>query len=282
MAAFGPDFQRARQGWLYEPSGGPNVLVALLLAVAMFIVVAVLQTAFGFAAYFWLYGKLDVSPEAINLAQSDFAKATIVGMLPSGLLASLIAWYVARRWKDGNGGLPLHVPDFGIMGWAAIIIGFAIVVWAVFIGTFVALGIDPQTYAPTSGGINDDTSAAGLVEKVLADLADEPVLFALAIPGVTIAVPLAEELIFRGPAFAALARSPVGKWGAVLISAAAWSLVHLTAPWLFVAVIFMMGLILGVMLLRFGSLWVTIVCHCVWNSLSTSLIFGSQYMPGAQ
>jgi membrane protease YdiL (CAAX protease family) len=202
-------------------------------------------------------------------------------MLPSGLVAAFVAWFVARRWRSGNGGMPLHLPDFGMLGWATIVLGFAITVYVLFIATFAILGIDPQTYAPSSAGIDDPNSAAGLVEKVLADLADEPLLFALAIPGVTIAVPLAEELIFRGPAFAALVRSPAGRWGAVLISAAAWSLVHLTAPWLFVAIIFMMGLILGTLLLRFGSLWVTIVCHCVWNALSTFAIFGSQNLPGA-
>jgi membrane protease YdiL (CAAX protease family) len=282
VAAFGPDFRRARRGWLYESAGGPGVIAAIAIAAAMFLVVAFLQTVFGVLIYLWLYGPADLTPDGFNLDPSAFAKSTIVGMLPSGLLATLVAWFVARRWKTGDGGLPLHLPQFGWGGWSSIAVGFAVAVYVLFIGTFWALGIDPQYYAPTSGGISDENSSAGLVEKVLADLADEPMLFAIAIPGVTVAVPIAEELIFRGPAFAALVRSPLGRWGAVLISSAAWAMVHLTAPWLFIAVIFMMGLILGTMLLRFGSLWVTILCHCLWNALSTSLIFGAQHLPGAQ
>ena len=105
-------------------------------------------------------------------------------------------------------------------------------------------------------------------------------MFALALPGIILGAPLAEELIFRGPLFAALRTTWIGKTGAVVLTAAGWSLIHgASAPWLFVGIIFVMGLVLGLLLLRFGSLWVTIVCHCVWNSLSSLAIFGTQAAP---
>ena len=101
-----------------------------------------------------------------------------------------------------------------------------------------------------------------MVEKVMADLSDEPLLFALALPGVTLLCRSWKRLCFAGRLFSALRNSWFGKTGAVFITAAAWAVVHgMAAPWLFVFIIFVMGLVLGWLLLRFGSLWVTIVCH---------------------
>lgn len=282
MAAFGPDFLRAKREWLYDLSAKPSLLVALISLVGLFILMAVFQTVFGFAIYFLQNGFGVESVAEASDAQNSFAKATIVGMLPAGVLTALSAWWLARAsYAPENRGMPLHMPRLGFLGWIVVILGFIIGVYVLFFALFTALGVDPQDYMPKSGGVNDDQSMAGLVEKVLADMVSEPLLFAIALPGVTIAMPMAEELVFRGPIFAAIASSRAGRWGAVILTSAAWALIHMTAPWIFVAIIFMMGLILGVLLLRFGSLWVTIVCHSIWNSMSSLAIFGSQNLPGS-
>ena len=283
MALFGPDFAKARSGWLYDISAKPSLIVALVSLVALIVLMALLQIAGGFAVYSLLSGSgADALADAATI-QNDFAKATIVGMLPTGLLTALAAWWMARTfYLPENRGMPLHLPKLGLLGWVMVIVGFVIAVYVLYFALFALLGLDPQDYMPKSGGIDEDQSKAGLVEKVLADMASEPLLFALALPGVMIAMPLAEELVFRGPVFAALAASRVGRWGAVLLTSAAWAMVHMTAPWMFVAIIFLMGILLGVLLLRFGSLWVTIVCHCIWNSVSSLAIFGNQAVPGAQ
>lgn len=39
--------------------------------------------------------------------------------------------------------------------------------------------------------------------------------------------------------------------------------------------IFVMGLIFGWMMYRFGSLWVTIICHAVWNGTFALVAFGA-------
>jgi membrane protease YdiL (CAAX protease family) len=250
MAGFGPDFHKAKRDWLYDLSARPSLLVAAVSLIGLFVLMALLQTVFGFAVYFLLQNGSGVQSFAeASQAQNNFAKATIVGMLPSGLLTALAAWWLARvSYAPENRGMPLHLPKLGLLGWAAVILGFIM---------------------------------AGLVEKVLADMVKEPLLFAIALPGVTIAMPLAEELVFRGPIFAAIAGTRAGRWGAVILTSAAWALIHMTAPWIFVTIIFMMGLILGTLLLRFGSLWVTIVCHSIWNSMSSLAIFGSQNLPSS-
>jgi len=97
------------------------------------------------------------------------------------------------------------------------------------------------------------------------DIANEPLIFLLALPGVAIGAPLAEETIFRGQIFTALARTRLGFSGTSVLTSLAWALMHFSEPWLSIAMIFVMGLIFGLMLYRFGSLWVTIACHGAWN-----------------
>jgi uncharacterized protein len=275
MKLFGADFWAARQGDLYTARSGQPLWLAALLVVVMFAILTILQSIVGLAIMPML-NDAHVSFTDVVAMQSLMAKATIVGLLLSSLLAAFFAWKLASV-KNGlaDKGIPLHLPNLGVAGWIVIVGGLMVFLWAVFALTFVVLGIDPATYAPTKDGLNDVNSAAGMVEKVMADLADEPFLFALALPGVAIAVPIVEEVIFRGALFSALRNSWFGKTGAVVLTAAVWALVHaFAAPWLFVFIIFIMGLALGWLLLRFGSLTVTIVCHACWNLFSSFAIFG--------
>ncbi len=277
MTLWGTDFKAAGAGWRYAAQGAPVAWVAVLCAVALMLLLGILQGITGYAAYATLFSA---TTDQIQF-QSDFAKATLVGLLPAGILTCLVAWWLARRTgTPPTCGMPLHVPSLGALGWATVVVVFCITVVMIYFSLFAALGIDPATYMPTAEGVNDANSSAGLVEKALADLADEPFLFALAIPGLAVAVPIAEELIFRGPLFAALSTTRLGWTGTVVVTAALWALMHaMAAPWIFCAIIFFMGIILGLLLLRFGSLTLTIVCHCAWNSYSTLAILGGLAAP---
>lgn len=276
MARLGPDFIAAQKSWLYPKQEMQWPWRAAIFFVLLFVLNTLLQFAFGAVVYKFGLGheiKQLTSPDSMV----DFAKASIIGLFPASIVVVLLAIYFAKFGIANRAGLlPLRLPKLGFWGWVFVIGGFTVAMYLAFIGVFAALGIDPATYSPTGSGLGKDNSQAGLVEKTMADLANEPWLFALAIPGVTIAVPLAEEFIFRGALFAGLVNSPVGKVGAVVITAALWSLAHAgAAPWVFVGVLFIMGLVLGVLLLRFGSLWVTVFCHGVWNALSSLALFGA-------
>lgn len=274
---FGPDFLAAKQVELYNERTGQPLWLAAFFVVVLYLVLTLLQTIIGLLFIPLISGPPIDLTDAVSL-QGSLVKATIVGLLPSSLIAAYICWkFSTINNATGVRGLPLHVPNLGAAGWFVIVVGLLAALWAVFNLTFIVLGIDPASYAPTKDGINDVNSSAGIVEKVLADLADEPVLFALALPGVTIAVPIVEEFVFRGALFSALRYSWFGKTGAVILTAAAWALVHgMAAPWLFVFIIFIMGLALGWLLLRFGSLAVTIVGHACWNAFSSLAIFSGQ------
>ncbi len=276
MFKFGSDFRAARAGITYNAVSGQWWVWVLLFLLLQIGVLFVIQGLAAVVAYVAMYrGVPDMTQMGPDL-MAKFSKASIVGMFPASCVMALFSWWCAS-WanKTGERGIPLRRPDLGFAGWAVTIIGVIVFLYATYILTFYVLGIDPKTYAPTADGVNDVTSASGLVEKTLADLADEPWLFALALPGIVLGAPLSEELIFRGALFSVIRNSWFGQTGAVVITAALWAVIHgASAPWLFVFVIFIMGLLLGWLLLRFGSLWVTIAAHAAWNAFSTLAIFG--------
>ena len=285
----GEDFNKARSAWLYPQAPLQQTWRAIAFFVLLFLIFAFLQGVFALIVFAQgLGGDLKVfaaAAQGLQLGGAGSAvtdqqmtlllKAMLIGMFPAGLVTSVIALYFAQFGLPKRmGHLPMEWPKFGLLGWVALIVGFLVFMAIVFNLLFVALGIDPSSYATSTQGLADDKSNAGIVEKTLADLARDPRMFFLAVPGAVLGAPLAEELIFRGALFAGLVQSRLGRPGAVIITAGLWSLGHAgAAPWMFVGVIFLMGLILGVLLLRFGSIWVTIACHTAWNAVTTLAMF---------
>ncbi len=85
-------------------------------------------------------------------------------------------------------------------------------------------------------------------------------------PILCILAPAAEELLFRGFLFPALAKSRFGLVGAAIIVSAAWTSLHVDRTNLAVAQLFAAGLLLSWMLVRTGSLRVPILCHVLFNT----------------
>jgi membrane protease YdiL (CAAX protease family) len=278
MMSWVDTIRTTRINWQFQPQQTQHLWLAVVVMLVLLGANAVLQLVFAVGVEVFILGA-----DGAKLLQGhinnldEFAKASMIGLLPASLAVIGLAFYCARFGKAGErADLLLHWPGVGLGRLVLIVILFAALMYFFMFASFTILGIDPQSYAPSADGFSQDASRAGLVEKALADLADEPMLFALAVPGVIFAVPIAEELIFRGAIFSALAASPVGRMGAVVITAALWSLAHsVSAPWLFVAMLFAMGLLLGLLLLKFGSLWIPIACHSVWNALSSLVLFGT-------
>ncbi len=272
---FGPDFQRGKREWLYSARHTQSTVLIVALFAVLVLINIIGQNISAIVGYALLGGKFIGNGGIDPATRALLFKALIIGLVPASLIAIICAWWFAG-WRRQNrlDVLALRWPALGWGGWFAVLAGFLIAVYACNALIFSVMGIDAQQYAPSSDGVLDTSNSSGMVEKSMADLVDEPLLFALALPGIMIFVPVMEELMFRGALFTAIAQSPIGRWGAVVITAALWALMHaLSAPWLFVSLIFLMGLLLGVILLRWGSLWLTIACHCLWNTLSSASIF---------
>ena len=269
MKLFGADFLAAKNNWLYPDTTMQWLIRALILFVLLFGFYTILQNVFaGLVFYFVMKGDAtDLTPGSPGFVQ--FIRSYMLSIFPAAVVTFLIAIFAVRFGKPGRAGrLPLGRVKLGLLGWPVVVIGFLIFSFLVFQGVFAVMGVDPSAYAPSAGGLSDKKSLAGLVEKAMADMAKDPKLYALVTLSAVIGAPFVEELLFRGALFAAIAQSPVGRWGAVIITAALFGLVHaMTDGWPVVFSLFLMGITLGVLLLRFGSIWVTIACHAAWNGV---------------
>lgn len=96
-----------------------------------------------------------------------------------------------------------------------------------------------------------------------------PLLFWIAL---VIATPIFEELFFRGFVFAGILDSPLGRTGAVLITALLWTWVHQELDPLEFAIAFLIGVTLGIARLRTQSLLVPIAVHMLYNLISAGEI----------
>jgi membrane protease YdiL (CAAX protease family) len=266
MAAFGTDFQKYTYPKLYQSGsvtgfwGGLGILLAILL------VYFILQTIVGLAITFLgFHAQLD-NPSAL-------LKSAIIGVFPASVLTAVFIWWVSKF----RGGVPsdilaLRWPRLGWLGWLLVVVGFLITMYMVLILIVVVFQVDLSQFQMGPGG---ESEAQDLVRQGMAEMAKEPALYWFAVLAVVVGAPLGEELIFRGYMFSFLSKTRVGLTGATFLTSACWALSHkMTAPWFLVGVLFAMGIALGCLLIRFGSLWVTLMCHGVWNAITSLTILG--------
>jgi uncharacterized protein len=96
-----------------------------------------------------------------------------------------------------------------------------------------------------------------------------PLLFWIAL---VVATPIFEELLLRGFVFAGIQASPLGRVGAVLITAMIWTWMHQQLDPLEFAIIFLIGVMLGIARLRTQALLVPIAMHMLYNLISAGEI----------
>jgi membrane protease YdiL (CAAX protease family) len=84
-----------------------------------------------------------------------------------------------------------------------------------------------------------------------------------------ITAPLSEEFFFRGFMFAGLQRSALGTIGTIVLTAAVWAAIHVQYDLHGILVIFFLGLFLGWVRYRTGSLWLCVMLHSIMNLIAT-------------
>lgn len=92
----------------------------------------------------------------------------------------------------------------------------------------------------------------------------------MGIMAVAVAAPVVEEIIFRGLIMTRLSDA-MPNWLAVLLSAAIFGACHGNAVWFGYA--FVLGALFGLMDLRAGSIWPSILGHVVFNGINQILGF---------
>lgn len=77
-------------------------------------------------------------------------KAYIIGIFPASLLTVVLAWQVAKEFRGGRPAevLALRWPDLGWLGWATVIGGFMIAMYAAIFVLVAVFQIDLADYTP--------------------------------------------------------------------------------------------------------------------------------------
>ena len=94
----------------------------------------------------------------------------------------------------------------------------------------------------------------------------EPIL--LGFISVVVVAPIIEEFLFRGFLYSQLRRSALKDWGAIAVSSLVWTAIHFQYEIGILFFLFLFGLFLGVLRLKYGSLLIPIVLHAINNLLS--------------
>lgn len=90
------------------------------------------------------------------------------------------------------------------------------------------------------------------------------------IAALTLGAPIGEELLFRGFMYRGLAESNAG-WGlAILVPNLFWVMLHVQYEWPTLAVLFAMGIVLGLARRYSGSVMLPLLLHLISNSVSTA------------
>ena len=118
---------------------------------------------------------------------------------------------------------------------------------------------------------------AGFMGEVLQSGQADGVLW-LMVLAFAVAAPISEEIFARGFLYRGWSESFVGPAGAILLSAAIWTALHLQYDWFFLGEVFSIGLLFGYLRYRSQSLWLTIILHGLNNLaavIQTLLLTGS-------
>jgi membrane protease YdiL (CAAX protease family) len=80
-----------------------------------------------------------------------------------------------------------------------------------------------------------------------------------------VAAPITEEFAVRGFLYRGYAASFLGPLGAILLSSAMWTAIHVQYDAYFMTEVLLIGLLLGYMRYRSGSTWLTVIMHGLFN-----------------
>jgi len=108
-----------------------------------------------------------------------------------------------------------------------------------------------------------------IVPDVMTDAYKTAYFTPLLLLALMVMAPVSEELFFRGFLFKGIESSKLGPPGAIIITALAWSVMHLQYNIYGIAGLFVGGLLLGFARVRSNSIYPPIVMHALQNLIAT-------------
>jgi uncharacterized protein len=139
--------------------------------------------------------------------------------------------------------------------------------WKNFLGGAIALMILIAAWDGVSRAMGRD-AAPDFMIGVLKSAQDEGALWLLVF-AFCVAAPITEEFLVRGFLYRGWSESFLRPVGAIVLSSLVWTAMHLQYDWFFFGEIFTIGLLLGALRYRTGSLWLTVFVHGLNNLLAT-------------
>lgn len=209
-------------------------LGAQLLVMLPVVVAAAVQSALeNWEAAEQLYGVL---------YESAMLFTAVSGLLDIGVI---LLFYRIRRKKLGDALWLRRVEGPGLLSGAAL-------APALYLAVTVAMMALPEAWLDSYAEASSGVSGGGVIGIV----------------AVVLVAPVVEEFIFRGLIMTRLAQAMPG-WLAAALSAAIFGLCHGHPVWF--AYTFVLGVLFGLMDLRLGSIWPSILAHMVFNGVGQVL-----------
>jgi membrane protease YdiL (CAAX protease family) len=190
----------------------------------------------------------------------DFAAAK--ALLGSGLLISLsvltgLPAALAALWLATRAARTPFADYLALRGTS----------WKNFLGGAVSLIIMIAGWDILSRAIGRDVAPGFMVDVIKSARADGALWLLLI--AFCVAAPITEEFLVRGFLYRGWSESFLRPVGAVILSSLVWTAMHLQYDWFFFGEIFSIGLLLGYLRYRSGSIWLTVFVHGLNNLAAT-------------
>lgn len=211
----------------------------------LFIFVAMFVGQLAVVAYFVLRqgGPIDLGKAIHAIGGGLTISLSVITGLPAVLAATWLATWLAR----------VPFAEYLALRWSS---------WKYYLIGIVGLAVLVAGWDQLSTALGREVAPGFMVDVFKSARAEGAVW--LLVLAFCVAAPISEEVFARGFLYGGWSQS-IGVPGAILLSSAVWTLLHLQYDAYFLGEVFSIGLWLGYMRYRSQSIWVTIVTHGVNN-----------------
>jgi len=139
--------------------------------------------------------------------------------------------------------------------------------WKMLLIGAVSLGVLVECWDLLAKATGREVSPGFMMDTLKAAQADNSLW--LLVLAIVVAAPVTEEFFVRGFLYRGWSQSFLRIPGAIILSSAVWTLMHLQYNWFFLGQVFTIGLLLGYLRYRSNSTWLTVVIHGLNNLAAT-------------